>query len=588
MKKKQGEFSCKIRNLIYNIMLRRRTVDTVFASEKLCEFISSVQQTNMSLEAITSRLQESIEDFAEILKLGKLSVRVTNPQTVYEPFGLNKEIINYTSPKGYNPDTYEKCFLTEGNGFINLKANLIPGELWTKENKMMVNCYIDLSYLLCSRVRLHNILLSVRITDPLTGALNLHGFQEAVGDILSKDEIKNYSVLLLNFKNFKYINQKLTTDNGDIILRKYSMLVQGFLEANGHIARLGSDNFLVLCPVERLKEFIDFIGNISIEINNKGRVENIKIPVRAGVYETNEETTFGDIMSNSAIALDTARHSRNQDVVFFKQEMLEKVLHDKGISNMFLDSLAKNEFKVYYQPKVDLTTNTLCGCEALSRWYAQRLITPAEFIPILEAEGTIKNLDFYVLETVCKNIREWLDKGIEPVLISTNFSKLHLSDDHFENHILSILEKYSIPPEYLELELTELSDYQYFERLVRFVTTMQNAGLKISIDDFGTGYSSMKLVRNLSPDVIKLDKSLIDNVAIKDDKKAKTDQVISRSIINMAHELGIKIIAEGVETKEQAEFLKSNGCLMAQGFLFDKALSHDEFEKRLLSRKYDI
>ena len=321
---------------------------------------------------------------------------------------------------------------------------------------------------------------------------------------------------------------------------------------------------------------------------NEGTVEEIKISVRAGIYETNEETTFGDIMSNSAIALDRAKHSRNHDIIFFRQEMLEKVLHDKGISNMFMDSLAKNEFKVYYQPKVDLRTNTLCGCEALSRWYAQRLITPAEFIPILEAEGTIKNLDFYVLETVCKNIREWLDKGIEPVLISTNFSKLHLSDEHFEEHIISVLKKYDVPAKYLELELTELSDYQYFDRLVAFVNTMKEAGFKISIDDFGTGYSSMSLVRNLNPDVIKLDKSLIDNVTADDDQKAKTDQIISRSIINMAQELGIKVIAEGVETKAQAEFLLKNDCLMAQGFLFDKALEHDEFEKRLITRKYEI
>lgn len=564
-------------------------MDKEFASEKLCEFISRVQSSATTLPDIIKMLQESVSDFAQELKLGKFSVVVSNPQTVYEPMGFNKEVINYTSPLGFDLDTYEKFYFTEDNGFITLKANLLPGVLWTKENKRLVDFYSDLSYLLCSRVRLLNIMMAVRITDSLTGALNLHGFQEAVGDILSQHEIQDYSVILLNFKNFKYINQKVTTDNGDIILRKYCMLVQGFLEHKGHIARLGSDNFLILTPKERLQDFIKFIENISISINNKGNVENIKIDVRAGVYETNEETTFGDIMSNSAVALETARHSRHQDIVFFEQEMLEKAIHDKSISNMFLDSLAKNEFKVYYQPKVDLTTNTLCGCEALSRWYAQRLITPAEFIPILESEGTIKNLDFYVLETVCKNIREWLDKGIEPVLISTNFSKLHLSDENFENHIIEVLKKYDIPSKYLELELTELSDYQYFDRLISFVNTMKEAGFKISIDDFGTGYSSMSLVRNLSPDVIKLDKSLIDNIAITtDDKKAKTDQVISRSIINMAHELGIKVIAEGVETKEQADFLKSNGCYMAQGFLFDKALDHDEFEKRLVSRKYEI
>lgn len=559
-----------------------------FASEKLCDFISTAQKSGYTLQEMNDFLQETVSNFADDLQLGRLSVTVSNPQTVYEPLGLNTEILSYTNPKGFNSDTYEKFYFTEENGFIKLKANLLPNVIWTKENKKLIDSYVDLSYILCSRIRLLNIMAAVKITDSLTGALNLHGLQEVVAEILSQQKIQNYSVILLNFKNFKYINQKVTTDNGDIILRKYSMMVQGFLEKQGYIARLGSDNFLVLTPKEKLKDFIRFIEGISISVNNKGTVEDVKINVRAGIYETNEETTFGDIMSNSAVALDTARHSRHHDIIFFRQEMLEKAIHDKSISNMFMDSLAKNEFKVYYQPKVDLITNTLCGCEALSRWYAQRLITPAEFIPILEAEGTIKNLDFYVLEVVCKNIREWMDKGIEPVLISTNFSKLHLSDENFENHIISVLQKYNVPSKYLELELTELSDYQYFDRLVRFVNTMKEAGFKISIDDFGTGFSSMSLVRNLNPDVIKLDKSLIDNVAAGDDQKAKTDRVISRSIINMAHELGIKVIAEGVETKEQAEFLKENNCFMAQGFLFDKALEHDEFEKRLITRKYEI
>ena len=563
-------------------------MEPILASEQIYDLISTITNGATSLNEMNQKLQETVPDFARALQIGRYSVTATNPQNVYEPLGIQGETIHYESPEGFNPDTYEKTYFAEENGFIRTQVNLLPGVEWTSENRKNVELYIDLSYILCSRARLIGLMSAVKITDSLTGALNLHGFQEIVGEILSTNTIQNFSVVLLNFKNFKYINQRVTTDNGDIILRKYSMLVQGFLEKRGHLARLGGDNFLALCPKERLKDFIRFIKNISISVNNKGTVESIKIDVRAGIYETNEETTFGDIMSNSAVALDRARHSRNHDFIFFAQEMLEKAIHDKSISNMFMDSLAKNEFKVYYQPKVDLRTNTLCGCEALSRWYAQRLITPAEFIPILEQEGTIKNLDFYVLETVCKNIREWLDKGIEPVLISTNFSKLHLSDEHFEEHIISVLQKYDVPSKYLELELTELSDYQYFDRLISFVTTMQNAGFKISIDDFGTGYSSMSLVRNLNPDVIKLDKSLIDNVAAGDDKKAKTDRVISRSIIKMAQELGIKVIAEGVETKEQAEFLLENECFMAQGFLFDKALDHDEFESRLITRKYEI
>ena len=417
----------------------------------------------------------------------------------------------------------------------------------------------------------------------------MHGFQEAASEILMTDEISTYAVVSINLKNFKFINQQLSLDSGDILLTKYTLLIKAFVENEGLVARLGGDNFIILIKKALLSRFLDFLKNISISINNKGEVQSIKIDVRAGIYEAKEDTNFGDIMSNASVALMWSKNSKEEDFVFFKQEMLDKAIHDNGISIMFMDSLAKKEFKVYYQPKVNLETNTICGCEALSRWHSQRLIMPNEFIPVLEKEGSIKSLDFYVLDEICRNIRDWLDRGIKPVIVSTNFSKLHLTDEHFEENIIKTLKKYNIPSKYLELELTELSDFQYFDRLVTFVTTMKENGFKISIDDFGTGYSSMSLLRNLSPDIIKLDKSLIDNVGLGGgDKRQKVDRIISRSIINMAKELGIEVIAEGVETREQAEFLRSNGCVLAQGFLFDKALPHDDFEKRLKIRKYNV
>ena len=145
-------------------------------------------------------------------------------------------MINFTSPKGFNPDPLEKSYFTEENGFIILKAYLLPGIDWNEENRKQIECYIDLSYLLSSRARLLNLISAVKITDALTGSMNLHGFQETVGEILSMNEIQNYTVIMLNFKHFKYINKKYTPDNGDIILRKYSMMIRGFLETSGYIS----------------------------------------------------------------------------------------------------------------------------------------------------------------------------------------------------------------------------------------------------------------------------------------------------------------------------------------------------------------
>lgn len=364
------------------------------------------------------------------------------------------------------------------------------------------------------------------------------------------------------------------------------MAVRNFLGENGLFCRLGGDNFVTLVKKYCLLRYIAFVTGMPVTVDNKGQKEDVRIDFKSGVFPILPDSDPQDVLSCASIAFQAARRSRDRDTVYFQPEMLEKTLHDKRVSAMFKSALSRNEFLVYYQPKVTLADDTLCGCEALTRWHANKIMYPNEFISILEREGTIKNLDFYMLEEVCKDLRHWLDMGIEPVRISTNFSKIHLSNEKLEQDIISILEKYKIDPKYIEIELTELSDFKYLERLISFVNVMHGSGFHISIDDFGTGYSSMSLLRDLNADVVKMDKSLVDNIAGKTSKKA--DVVIVRSIINMARELGSQVIAEGVETKEQARFLRANGCLMAQGYLYDRPLVKEDFEKRLRSRKYSL
>jgi EAL domain-containing protein (putative c-di-GMP-specific phosphodiesterase class I) len=265
--------------------------------------------------------------------------------------------------------------------------------------------------------------------------------------------------------------------------------------------------------------------------------------------------------------------------------MLDRVMHDKEVSTIFKKALLNEEFVVYYQPKVDLNNNQLCGCEALVRWVKDgKVMPPMEFIPVLEREGSVCKLDFYVFEKVCRDINQWLRQGIEPVRISTNFSKAHLHNRSFADDIVSIMRKYEVDSRYLEVELTEMSGYEDYDALSVFVDEMKDYGVKTSIDDFGTGYSSLNLLKDLNVDVIKLDKSFLNNI----EKKGESDEIVIKSIIKMVTDLNMKVIAEGVETVEQAEFLKDAECCMAQGFLFDKPLPRDEFEKRLKDRQYTV
>ena len=253
-------------------------------------------------------------------------------------------------------------------------------------------------------------------------------------------------------------------------------------------------------------------------------------------------------------------------------------MHQKEISNEFHNAIRNKEFVVFYQPKVDLLTRKLTGAEALVRWIRHKtIVPPMDFIPILEREGTICDLDFYVFETACADIRQWLDAGIEPHRISANFSKLHLRNPELANNVLSIVRKHNVPSKYVEVELTESADFDDNAAMMKFVNAMAENGIAVSIDDFGTGYSTLNVLKDYNITTIKLDKSLLDNVGTPNSK----DDVIVRNVVKMANELNKEIIAEGVETETQAEYLKSIQCNNVQGFLFDKPLVHDDFQKRL-------
>jgi EAL domain-containing protein (putative c-di-GMP-specific phosphodiesterase class I) len=258
--------------------------------------------------------------------------------------------------------------------------------------------------------------------------------------------------------------------------------------------------------------------------------------------------------------------------------------------------LETNEFEVFYQPKIDFSTKKLCGCEALSRWRRNgELLQPGQFIPILEREGTICALDFYVLNKVCEDIKDWISKGLTPVRVSTNFSRLHMHNLKLAEDIFNVIQRKGIDPSYIEIELTESIGYDDFDALEKFVNKLHGYGISTSLDDFGTGYSSLNLLSELHVDVIKLDKSFVtppkqaeDETEASYKQRLKSNHIVIKTIINMALELGLDVICEGVETKEQAAMLEGLGCHMAQGFLYDKPIPHDEFENRLTNGDYNM
>ena len=242
----------------------------------------------------------------------------------------------------------------------------------------------------------------------------------------------------------------------------------------------------------------------------------------------------------------------------------------KGLNffRRLLQALQNNEFVVYFQPKVSITDMKIAGAEALVRWvYDGQVLPPVKFIPFCERTGLVIDIDFYVLEETCKKMREWLDAGMQLVRISVNFSKYHFNEAGVAERIYNVINRYGIPPEYIEVEFTETAYLDKEELLESTVDKLRSYGIKSSIDDFGSGYSSLNLLQNMDFEVVKLDKSLLGK-GVENDKAKK---VIS-SIIHMAKELDMEVLAEGVETVEELKLLKSLRCDIVQGFFFDKPL----------------
>lgn len=224
---------------------------------------------------------------------------------------------------------------------------------------------------------------------------------------------------------------------------------------------------------------------------------------------------------------------------------------------------------MYYQPKVDISNTSdikVNGAEALVRWKKDgEMVSPGEFIPVLEKNGLITLVDFYVLEQVCMDINRWIEQGIQPIKVSSNFSRRHLQDGDFADKVEEIIKKYNVDPKYIEIEITESYDDEDMQALSKFEKRMHELGIDLSVDDFGSGFSSLKMIKNIVADTIKLGKSIIDGIG-----NDGSEEIIVSHIIMMILHLGKNVIAEGVETEQQAAFLRKNGCNNIQGFLYGR------------------
>jgi diguanylate cyclase (GGDEF)-like protein len=418
----------------------------------------------------------------------------------------------------------------------------------------------------------------VNSKDPLTGLLTLSKFEADAMKLIVNTADHKYAILYCDFDKFKNINDEWGYSVGNDILILFANKLKEFIRSPEIISRITADKFVMLLSYQDKKSIFERIHKMHIKIMKEMKKIYPKInPVFiCGVYFLTPEDKILSIGIDKAnLARKTIKGSHKSNISIYDDSFHQKITKEKMIENHMYDALKKDEFIVYMQPKIDLKTLKIIGAEALVRWKMTdgQIISPMEFIPVFERNGFIEELDFYVYEKTFQALHRWLKMGKKPIMVSVNVSRIHLNNNRFIERLDSLVTKYKLPTNLIELEITESMFFKELDRLIFIMNSFRKRGYLISIDDFGSGYSSLNLLKTLPIDILKIDREFFMR-----NHMGENDKIVISGIITLAKGLGLKVISEGVETVEQAKFLKESSCDMAQGYLFYKPLPMEEFE----------
>jgi diguanylate cyclase (GGDEF)-like protein len=496
-----------------------------------------------------------------------------------EPTVINTR---YEGPD-YNDDDYvmNRTVVPSGN-VVRVCIFPVAGYSWNDEERKLVGEFLLVISTLKSRIRMKEFIEYATFHERELGFYNGFYLRRTLSMVQKLDRLSDYSIIFFNLVNISGINSMIGRQEADVMIKKFGSMLTDILESPECLCRMGGDNFVIVTRHENTDHLLKILKGTDMT-GDTSFWETIRMSAYCGVYHCNgKEKNFSECIDYAQASMLIAKNTNHANVQFYDESMVKLVNNTKKIESRFKDAIVKGEFVAYYQPKVNLENNLLIGAEALCRWNrGKKILTPGSFIEILEKSNRICSLDYYMLESVCKDIAGWMDKGITPVRVSTNFSRKHLGNPNFVHEVINIVDEYKIPRSLIVIELTETTTEADLIRLAECVAEFRKLGFDVSVDDFGVGYSSMSMIKDIPFSEIKIDKSFISSDSISD-----RDMVMMKHIISMAEDLGMSTIAEGVETKDQIEILKKYGCLRAQGYYFDKPLTKDEFENVLNNPDY--
>ena len=448
-----------------------------------------------------------------------------------------------------------------------------------KDDEDRVTHYVSIATDISARKEAEESIEYLAYYDVLTGLPNRTLLQDRIKQQISaahRDK-QNFAVMFLDLDRFKYVNDSMGHAVGDQLLQLVSSRLLEKVREGDTVSRIGGDEFVILLRDTNADGAAHVAQGLLDSLSLPCDLNGIRFPVHATIGISlfpDNGSDIGTLLKQADVAMYRAKEEGRNNFRFFTDEMNTRINRIFSMEKDLRLALERNEFSLHFQPQMDITSGKICGAEALIRWDnpEKGRISPAEFIPIAEETGQIIPIGEWVLRTTCEKIAEWRQQGIQPFPVAINLSLRQLLQPDFAQQVAAMLERYGLLPNELELEFTESILLSEASIALDFMTNMRNLGVRLSIDDFGTGYSSLSYLKKMPVHKLKIDQSFI-----RDIHADMNDEAIVRSIIALGHHFNLSIIAEGIETREQLDFLQTLGCDEMQGYLYAHPLAENEF-----------
>lgn len=453
-----------------------------------------------------------------------------------------------------------------------------------KDDKGNIIHFVSTAKDITQQKLLEEKLLYLANYDVLTELPNKNLFIDRLNQTLARAEYNKrlVTILSIDIDKFSFINDTFGSGTGDKLLQEFGKRLFSLLREGDTVARIGSDEFGVsLIDIASFEDTVMLAEKIMESIRQPFRIDGEEIILTTSIGIScypQDGKDASELLKNSNMVMLKAKASGMNNYQFYTDDINKKAAEFVRLEGRLFNALKNDEFLLYYQPYFDTYTTEMSGMESLLRWNSPEfgLISPGEFIPVLEETGLIVSVGQWALKTACRQLREWQDKGYRTVPVAVNFSAVQFRQKDLADLLEKTIGESRIDPQMLSFEMTESAFMQDVEFTKSVLDRIKKSGIHINIDDFGTGYSSLSYLKKLPIDNLKIDISFVRGIADNRD-----DRAIASAIISMAHNLNMKTIAEGVETEEQLKILRQLGCDMIQGFYFSRPLPSGEIEKIL-------